>query len=181
MVDSGSDPKIFRANIKQAEGAWRWAVVFFVIFLVVGLFSFTYLQARQQALNLPPISQTGTYIDDFIDLVIAAIAGLVVYFAIKKNAPSKDDKISVYSDRLEIQKNGSVRIIIFENINTVVAITNQYGIIFLQIELGGEMVRIVGVADIKGLFELLSSRLPPSKVKQENFLQAIHGKGILKS
>jgi hypothetical protein len=171
MTDQSSEPEIFQANTKQISGAWRIAFVFFAIFIVFGLASYSYIQIREYVFHLPP---TSPYLVDALSAVIAIIVGVGVYFSIKSAAPSAGDKVSVYPDRLEIQNHGNVRSVAFEDITTATAITNQYGIIFLQIEIGAEIVKVVGITDLKGLFSSLSRRLPPSKVKQESFSQSIN-------
>ena len=149
---------------------WQVAIVIVVVLIICELLAVPLTEMRQSFFNLAPIPP---YIIELAGLPIAILAGYFFYLRIKKVAPAESDKVSVYNDHIEIQQHGNSRSITFENITNVTAITNKYGIIFLEVNVGTETIKIVGINDLKGLFSALTKRLPSSKVNQKNFLQAM--------
>ena len=168
MTDKNSEPEVFKANPRQV-GTGSVVIMIIGVFIVCEFIA-AYLNSiglNQGHIIIP------MYVSEIGGLPIAAIAGYLFYLRIKAVAPAKSDEIRIYSDHLEIQKQGNVRTINFNDITNVEAITNKYGIIFLQMNIADEIIKIVGMIDMKGIFESFSRHLPPSKVGRENFLQAM--------
>ena len=167
----GENPEVFTAQKQEVTGPALLALIVGVSIICVLIVA---------GLGSAGIDSGGMVVPYYISYLVGipffALVDWIVYRRLKDMAPSGNDRVEVHSDHVEIYKGSDVRRIGFGDIMGLTAITNSYGIIFLQIDVAEGMVKIVGMNDLQGLFDSMAKHLSPYIVKKENFLKRLASK-----